>query len=764
MPSIPINNSGFESQDLSSVPDFFTFGTGSGFVDGWVIEDGRGGAYQIQTGEIGNLAGANVAYLYDTGAKLKQTLTYQYNANEQITLSLRIGDPNYTTTPDGAQAYTIRILAGTNEVGRLDGNTGNNNELEEVTVFSTVTNPTFDGQLVTIEIEKTGPNSVEGELHIDAVAASYTVLGPDGIVDGTENSDVMGVGYSDSGGDTVDNLGNTISAGDGSDVVVAGTGDDIIDGGAGNDNLAGGEGDDTFLAGEGVDLIAGGLGANTYDASGDAQGNYTPELQNEAIEVSVGVNSQLGSSAYGDGTVAKSNSNTTDNISDIQNFVAGEDQDGGANGGGSGLRPGSPNLPNANPPTTSYTDVDLVGTQFDVSTLPGRKDGNDGIQEVIFAQDGGPLSVFKFKFAGKNGSANGGDDEQDFLVFDLNTFDDDFTLNIASENGTSRSDPDKVIFTNATSVVENDNEFIIRYTGSDGQIHKVTVNPDNADVEVYGNQTDAIDEITLQGDVLVSEIDIDNAADAIGVFTNTNGDQTNFGGTNSTKLTDILANPQDAVGDYEITDGVEDGEIGGIDFENFETIYFSVACFTRGTMIETSEGEIAIENLSAGTKIFTRDNGFQHLRWIGTKTVAARGKMAPILFKEGAIGNRRPLLVSPQHRMFISGPRAELLFGEPEVLVAAKMLVNEEDIVVCEGGKVEYYHMLFDNHEIVLANGMLSESFHPGLEGFGAFAEEAREEILALFPELESDGLGSYGQTARRVLKAYEANLMVGAF
>ena len=50
------------------------------------------------------------------------------------------------------------------------------------------------------------------------------------------------------------------------------------------------------------------------------------------------------------------------------------------------------------------------------------------------------------------------------------------------------------------------------------------------------------------------------------------------------------------------------------------------------------------------------------------------------------------------------------------------------------------------------------------LGSFGAFAEEAREEILALFPELESDGIGGYGPTARRVLKAYEARLMVGAF
>ncbi len=762
MPSISIDNGSFENQDLSS-PPFFTFGQGSGVVDGWEVKDGDGGAYEVQNAEIANLAGANVAYLYEAGAKLRQTLNYQYDANQQITLTLRIGDPDY----DPASDYTIRILVGSTEIGSLSGNTGDLNTLQEVTVSSTVQDPTLNGP-VTIEIEKTGQD--QEELHIESVQASYTVLGPDGIVDGTENSDVIVVGYSDSGGDAVDNLGNTISAGDGSDVVVAGNGDDIIDGGAGNDNLTGGGGNDTFFAGEGTDLIAGGLGANTYDASGDAQGNYTPDLQNEAIKVSVGVDSQLGSPAYGVGSVAKSNSNATDSISDIQNFVAGEDQDVGVIGGSNGLEPGSPNLPSEGDSSvyddTLYTNVTLDNDEFDVADLLGRVDGSDDKAEVLFAQDGGMLSDFKFRFAGNNNAQNGGDDEEDFLVFDLKTFNDDFTLNIASENGTSQSVTDKVIFTNATSVVETNNQFVITYIGSDNQSHEVSVNPDNADVLVYGDQTplDAIDEITLQGDVLVNEIDIDNAADAIGVFTNTSGDQTRFGGTNSTKLTDILANPQDAVGDYEITGGVEDGEIGGIDFENFETIYFSVACFTRGTMIETSEGEIAIENLSAGTKIFTRDNGFQQLRWIGTKTVAARGEMAPILLKEGAIGNRRPLLVSPQHRMLISGPRAELLFGEPEVLVAAKMLVNEEDIIVCESGKVEYYHMLFDNHEIVLANGNLSESFHPGLEGFGAFAEEAREEIWALFPELESDGIGGYGPTARRVLKAYEARLMVGAF
>ena len=69
--------------------------------------------------------------------------------------------------------------------------------------------------------------------------------------------------------------------------------------------------------------------------------------------------------------------------------------------------------------------------------------------------------------------------------------------------------------------------------------------------------------------------------------------------------------------------------------------------------------------------------------------------------------------------------------------------------------------MLFDTHEIVFAEGAPSESFHPGQEGWGALAEEARAEILALFPELEDDRFDAYGASARRTLKAHEAKTAV---
>ena len=51
--------------------------------------------------------------------------------------------------------------------------------------------------------------------------------------------------------------------------------------------------------------------------------------------------------------------------------------------------------------------------------------------------------------------------------------------------------------------------------------------------------------------------------------------------------------------------------------------------------------------------------------------VAGAGAGAPVLIPAGALGNTRDLLVSQQHRMLVTGWRAELMFGEPEVLVAA---------------------------------------------------------------------------------------------
>ncbi len=184
-------------------------------------------------------------------------------------------------------------------------------------------------------------------------------------------------------------------------------------------------------------------------------------------------------------------------------------------------------------------------------------------------------------------------------------------------------------------------------------------------------------------------------------------------------------------------------------------------CFVRGTMIETKHGEIAVEDLVEGDLIRTADNGFQPLRWVGSTTVSAKGKMAPVLIKKGALGNSRDLMVSPAHRVVLQGWQTELLFGNDEMMAPAGALVNDRTITVQRSDKVEYFHLMFDKHEIIFSDGAATESFHPGEVSVGTMAKATRDEVLALFPELETNA-AAYGPAARHTLKAHEVALMNG--
>ncbi|MCK8462529.1 Hint domain-containing protein [Aliiroseovarius sp. S1339] len=191
-------------------------------------------------------------------------------------------------------------------------------------------------------------------------------------------------------------------------------------------------------------------------------------------------------------------------------------------------------------------------------------------------------------------------------------------------------------------------------------------------------------------------------------------------------------------------------------FTNIENVFI---CFTTDTMILTDRGERAIQNLRPGDMVVTRDNGLQAIRWAGQKTVSGKGKLAPIQIAQGHFGNDKPLLVSPQHRMVYAGHEATLLFAEREVMVPAKHLIDDKGVVIKPMDQVTYFHILFDRHEVVFANGAASESFHPGHEGLGAIDPAAREELFTLFPDLRVDP-SHYGDTARMVLRAHEARAL----
>lgn len=138
-----------------------------------------------------------------------------------------------------------------------------------------------------------------------------------------------------------------------------------------------------------------------------------------------------------------------------------------------------------------------------------------------------------------------------------------------------------------------------------------------------------------------------------------------------------------------------------------------MACvsFTRGTRITMATGaQKPIEDLKPGDRVLTRDEGVQELRWIGQTTSRAVGRMAPVLIRAGVLNNAADLVVSPDHRLMVYQRHDELGAGTPELLVRARDLVNGSDVVVQDGGFVDYFQLLFDRHHIVYAEGIAAES------------------------------------------------------
>jgi hypothetical protein len=189
-----------------------------------------------------------------------------------------------------------------------------------------------------------------------------------------------------------------------------------------------------------------------------------------------------------------------------------------------------------------------------------------------------------------------------------------------------------------------------------------------------------------------------------------------------------------------------------------------VICFTPGTRLATPDGARAIEDLRPGDRVLTADNGPQPVLWVGRRHVSgarlyAMPHLRPVRIRGGALGSGVPegvLAVSPQHRVLVRGAVARALWNTPEVLVEAAHLIDDRAVTVdLSARSVTYVHVLFEAHQIVWANGVATESFHPAAAAEGSLSPADAEAIAALIGPP-----GGYGGFVRRPLSAAEAAIL----
>lgn len=170
-----------------------------------------------------------------------------------------------------------------------------------------------------------------------------------------------------------------------------------------------------------------------------------------------------------------------------------------------------------------------------------------------------------------------------------------------------------------------------------------------------------------------------------------------------------------------------------------------VVCFAAGTLIETQNGSVRVEDLKIADKVLTLDHGYQPIRWIGAHRIsaaqlAAQPNLRPVLIRADALGAGFPkqdLIVSPQHRVLVSSAIAKRMFDCTDVLIPANKLLCLDGIDIIEdmAEGVVYYHFLFDRHQIIWSNGTPTESLFTGPEALRSVSAAAQLEIRNLFPE-----------------------------
>lgn len=537
-------------------------------------------------------------------------------------------------------------------------------------------------------------------------------------------------------------------------------GDDSLIGGAGDDTVLGGDGNDTIDGGDGSDSVEGGDGDDVIDTSGGAPlpdrgfpgySGTDPDIPYVPADADPDDDRDTVSGGAGNDTI-----------------YTGDDAD--VIDGGSGM--------------------DVIDAGIDDDTI----DGGDGA-DVITGGEGSDLIA---------GGAGG-----DTIYGGLDpAFPDG--LNITDDGSDGRPvDPDP---TNGMDTIDGGAGDDLIYGQDDddlitGGIGNDTIDAGIDDDTVFGGEGD--DEILGgQGDDQLSGGEGNDllrggsGQDTIDLGAGPGVDQA-FGDTGTDSFTglgvgDVVYGGEDADGsDFDVLDltgaaeaqnpggslsveydpgNPENGTVTFYDASgtatgtaNFYEIERVVPCFTPGTLIATPQGERRVEELKAGDRVITRDNGIQEIRWAGTCTLqgealAEASHLQPVLIRRGALGNglpERDMMVSPNHRVLIANDKTALYFEDREVLVAAKHLTGLDGIDQVVTTDVTYIHFMFDQHEVVLSDGAWTESFQPGDQSLRGLDKAQRDELLELFPELQSDaGRAGYG-SARRSLRRHEAQLLV---
>ncbi|MGI9370079.1 MAG: Hint domain-containing protein [Ruegeria sp.] len=170
--------------------------------------------------------------------------------------------------------------------------------------------------------------------------------------------------------------------------------------------------------------------------------------------------------------------------------------------------------------------------------------------------------------------------------------------------------------------------------------------------------------------------------------------------------------------------------------------------FTRGSLVETDQGPMAIEDLLPGDKVLTQDGEAETVLWKGSVTLLpgradSRGRTRPLTrIMADTFGMQKPMsgvIAGPSARLLATPSHLRrLAAGGPLLTPASEFQDGMGIIETIPPTPVELFHICLRRHAVIRIDGLQFETYHPGVNAVKLISHSLRSIYLNLFSHVES--------------------------
>jgi hypothetical protein len=177
------------------------------------------------------------------------------------------------------------------------------------------------------------------------------------------------------------------------------------------------------------------------------------------------------------------------------------------------------------------------------------------------------------------------------------------------------------------------------------------------------------------------------------------------------------------------------------------------SAFTHGSLIQTTMGPVAVEDLQPGDMVNTATGEAAELIWVGTSTFspADAGKRTPLIrIMPDALGQSRPersLTVGPGARILHTPANLRSVADGRQLLTPAAKLIDGVNVIeISPPTPTRLFHICLSRHAVINVDGIEMETYHPGAAAPREVSHSLRDRFISMFPRISH--LSDFGPLA----------------